>query len=152
MSMRDLIVRTVTVLAIAAAAAPHAFADTYQTDVVFHSDGARFIAGNSYGDYIIQDAKHTCDIQGDSCFIVHMNGSTWTTASAPALASDPAGVAAGPGCIASPAGFNGLQVCNNGFQFFSGATSPEQACLRSIGVPASPDRWTPATFASTPRS
>ena len=114
-------------------------ADVFSYQIILNSDASNFVAVDDYGDYVIHDNEENCS-SGTGCFIANINGITYDRLNtAPVLPTNPASVAAGPGCNVTSAGYyTAATVCNNGYEYLL-ATANANAQFTSIYAASDPN-------------
>lgn len=122
-----------------------AYADSYGITAVKYTQRDHFVAGNDYGDYVIDITQDALDnrvsgcggLQGwTQCFQAHYASSNTDVISAtpPLLAVDPAPIAGDLTSCNVPLSFGGgvARLCNNGHMLISGLFGSGNSLLRGI--------------------
>ncbi len=122
-----------------------AYADSYRITAVKYTQKDHFVAGNDYGDYVIDITQDALDnrvsgcggLQGwTQCFQAHYASSNTDVISAmlPLLAVDPAPIAGDLTSCNVPLSFGGgvARLCNNGHMLISGLFGSGNSLLRGI--------------------
>jgi len=137
-----------------------AYADSYSIRAVKYTQRDHFVAGNDYGDYVIDITQDALDnrvsgcggLQGwTQCFQAHYASSNTDVISAtpPLLAVDPAPIAGDLTSCNVPLSFGGgvARLCNNGHMLISGLFGSGDSLLRGIwdDDSAAPTRLSAAT-------